>query len=128
MLNRYVDVLREPHLNNLTLGRQKGIPFRSLKSLTYGEVNGRVRTGSEDLDLENVVDPRVRCESNHVIAHIGTCCKRSARRQSVRLTVFLSLEERGTARGTRRASIVRHLILSDCVISALVADIVDYAE
>ena len=128
MLNRYVNAIRESHLNDLALGVQHGLPLRCPKSLTHRKVNGRVRTGSQNLDLDYVVYPCVGCESNLVIAHGGLPRKRSARRQRIRLTVFLGLEERGTARVTRRASKVRHLILSDVVISTLVAEIIDYAE
>ena len=108
-------------MNYLALGVQHGLPLRRPKSLTHRKVNGRIRTGSQNLDLDYVVYPRVSCERNHVIAHGGLPRKRSARRQRIRLTVFLGLEERGTARGTRRASKVRHLILSDGVNSTLVA-------
>ena len=110
MLNRYVDAIWEPHLNRLALGVQHALPYRCRKSLPHRKVNGRIRAGGQDIDLEYVVYPRVSCEINLVIAHGGLPRKRSARRQSVRLTVFVSLEERGTARGTRRANIVRHLI------------------
>lgn len=80
------------------------------------------------MDLDYIVYPRVSCERNLVIAHGGLPRKCNARRQRIRLTVFLGFEERGAARGARRASKVRHLILSDGVISTLVADIFDYVK